>query len=835
MCEGWTLKKTLIAACCGVALLLCAMGLVQYRFIAGLQYDIADSRMLYTTVSAHGVNAKSAMSHAYLNLKNSMLFDHASDWTACFQALDAAMDESAQIAELLSQDSRRASAQVIALAKNSLWNLKHLHEAAEKSMPLVVQLFSTRLRLYAFMTRPGAYTPHSLDVLLQAQSLGAEEQDVLRTISLEFYALRTAVFKSLLMRDSESPNWDPQQFRRLRQAVIELRDKHQGMFVAALEVLSQDLTQYAKLIAQYHAARQNVYAQQRKSEGLSVAVLNDVTALLEGINFLNGEVTRDLQKRIFVWQVLQLTLVAVVLMLILGVSVFLYRRLVQPLEQLHGYLQSTARGESPSLPLSSGTQEVDTVVRSVADTVLIHNALLIESRAESRNARETAAISRNDAAAKRAFMAHVSRELRTPLGGILGMSYLCAKTDLTLEQRDYMSKIAASAESLITIIDDTLDFLRLESDKLQLRVKPFSLGAMTDHLRDAHVEKALNRGLSLDIYYADELPEPLLGDAVRLVQILSNLVDNAIKYTYSGGIEVDISRVEGTGQQDATTDGSALVLHFAVRDTGIGLNPDLVKQLNLPVDAEDAMDNPRKFGGSGLGLTICRRLLALMDGAFRVDSVLNEGTTFHIFVPVERAPADMPADDTFEEEALYPLTELDEVADESADGFGEDAQPDVFASESAFLANFTDEPDLSGYAVLLAEGGEFNRQIGKELLTNCGLDVTIAETGVQAVELVQERPFDVVFMDLQIPGLDGLEATRRIRSLNVAWADMPIIATTAHVLPSDKERSREAGMQDHLVKPVDPGTLHRTLIAWLGTPVRLQEEYPRGGNNHGST
>ena len=655
MSEGWTLRKTLVAVRCGVAVMLCAMGLVQYRFIASLQYDIADSRMLYTTASASGVNAKSAMSHAYLSLKSSILFDHDRDWATCFQALDAAMDESAQIVELLGHDPRGASTQVVALAANTLWNLKNLREAVENSMPRVVQLSSARLRLYAFMTRPGAYTPHSLDVLLQAQSMKAEEQDVLRTISLEFYALRTAVFKSLLMRDIENPNWDPQHFSRLRRIADELRDNHLGMFAAALEVLGQDLTQYAELTAQYHAARQSARDQQEKNEKLSTAVLNDVTALLEGINFLNGDVTRDLRKQIFAWQVVQLTLVVLVFLLILGVSVFLYRRLAQPLEQLHAYLQGTARGESPSLPPHSGTQEVDVVVRGVADTVLIHNALLIESRAESRNARETAAVARNNAAAKAAFMTHVGRELRTPLSGILDMSYLCEKTDLTPLQREYMGKIAASAEGLISVVDDTLDFLRLESDKLQLRVKPFALDAMIEHLRGVHLEKALHKGLSLDICHTADLSAPLLGDAVRLVQILSNLIDNAIKHTHSGGVEVDISRVEATDQQGAAISGSALVLHFAIRDTGIGLTPEFVRQINLPVEAEGTMENPRKFGASGLGLTICRRLVALMDGAFRAESSLNAGTTFHVFVPVERAPVDMSADDTLEEEALYPL------------------------------------------------------------------------------------------------------------------------------------------------------------------------------------
>ena len=184
---------------------------------------------------------------------------------------------------------------------------------------------------------------------------------------------------------------------------------------------------------------------------------------------------------------------------------------------------------------------------------------------------------------------------------------------------------------------------------------------------------------------------------------------------------------------------------------------------------------------------------------------------------------------------MYPLTELDDVA-ETAESSGGGSRSGVSAPESAFLPELMDEPDLSGYAALLVEGSEFNRQIGKELLTNCGLDVTIAETGVQVVELVQERPFDVVFMDLQMSGMDGLEATRCIRSLDVAWTGtMPIVATTAHVLPSDKERSREACMQDHLVKPIDPSTLHKTLLAWIGTSVHPQEEYPRGGTNHGST
>ncbi|WP_133511217.1 isochorismatase family protein [Candidatus Thiosymbion oneisti] len=371
--------------------------------------------------------------------------------------------------------------------------------------------------------------------------------------------------------------------------------------------------------------------------------------------------------------------------------------------------------------------------------------------------------------AKDHFMATMSHEIRTPMNAVIGMAELLSHTELNENQQGYLKTIRSSGRSLLRVIDDILDFSRIEAGKLVLETCPIDPRAVVREVRDLLAGKAEEQGLELVVRTASEVPEAVAGDPTRLRQVLINLVGNAIKFTPEGRITIDLKLV--------ATQKDAHLLEFAVRDTGIGIPAERQAMLFQPFSQGDS-SVAREFGGTGLGLAISARLVELMDGTLVVESTPEVGSTFRFTI---RAPScDQPPENTQEPATLKLDREL---------------------------------PERLPLKILLAEDDEDSREFLSEMLDGMGYPAEVAGDGVEAVEHVKKTHYDIVLMDLRMPNMDGYRATREI--LNIGKEDCPIIiAVTANVLPGEREKCLAAGMSDFIRKPVDIGGLQEKLAYW---------------------
>ena len=396
------------------------------------------------------------------------------------------------------------------------------------------------------------------------------------------------------------------------------------------------------------------------------------------------------------------------------------------------------------------------------------------------------------ALARNAFLAQMSHEIRTPLNAIMGMVQLLSLESPTARQLDRLQRIEEASTHLLAIIDDILDLSKLEAGRIALEVAPFDVARVVERAVQLVDERARLKQLSIGVELAAQVPRVLVGDARRIEQILVNFLTNAVKYTPAGTIRVRVSSLSAAGQR--------IVLHVEVSDSGIGIDAAQLAQLFTPFHQVD-QGHSRRFGGVGLGLAISRQLARAMDGDCGVRSTPGVGSTFWFNVQLERAMASAPAGSVLA-------------------GPG-DALP---AADLKALCR--------GRRLLLVEDDAVNRIVAFELIQSLtGIEADTAADGEEAVAKVAQQPFDLVLMDIQLPVMDGLEATRRIRALG-ARDDMPVVALTANVLAEDVNASLAAGMVGHLGKPILARELTALLVnLWGGAREarRGSSSSPEGG------
>ena len=380
-------------------------------------------------------------------------------------------------------------------------------------------------------------------------------------------------------------------------------------------------------------------------------------------------------------------------------------------------------------------------------------------------------------AAKSQFLSNMSHEIRTPMNGLIGMIQLMQMTELTEEQKEFMSISMTSSDALLVVINDILDYSKIEAGKMELEKTAFNLGRVINDVIGLFKPSATNKGLIMEIFTEENVPDNLIGDPFRLRQIISNLIGNAVKFTKEGRIDIFIRKIEVTSNKEVK-------LEFVVKDTGIGIPLHKTEVLFKSFSQVDNSDT-RKYGGSGLGLAISKSLVELMAGEIWVESREGEGSSFYFTGVLEMAGVKKESTDTSAEKQV-------------------------------------EYQKVNELRLLLAEDEAVSIMVVEKYARGKGWKVTVAENGKEAVDAFQKMSFDVILMDVQMPVIDGYTATGIIRQMEALTnSRIPIIAITAYAIKGDREKCLEAGMDDYISKPVDAEEFYTVVERWTKSKTKV--------------
>lgn len=441
--------------------------------------------------------------------------------------------------------------------------------------------------------------------------------------------------------------------------------------------------------------------------------------------------------------------------------------LASPIKQLHAGLRHLT-WQTQQIAKGDLSQNVD----FLGDFSTAFNEMISALRDKQRLQKELEEAKQRAEDASRAkteFLANTSHEIRTPLNAIIGMTELVLEMDLAAKQREMLMDVKSASQHLQGIINNILDISKIETNKIQLDAAPFKFSLLIEQLVNTYLPKAMKKGISFRHDPEATIPDNLVGDAARLKQVLFNLTDNAIKFTEKGEVFFQV----GLGYEGPDT----VLLDFCLQDTGIGISQEKKNEVFEPFTQEDA-STTRKFGGAGLGLAISRELVRLMGGSLTLADTPGGGSTFYFQVRLQKA--------------------------DPAQAVSLDAAPATCATDTSDTA--------CAIKVLVAEDVPLNQKLVTKIIEKLGHQAVVASDGQKAVEAFSQESFDLILMDIQMPEMDGLEATRHIRELEQnTGGRIPIIAVSAHSMGSDKQRCLDAGMDGYLTKPLQLDALRSTL------------------------